>query len=324
MSKYSNPIEDYVFSLSSKDFKDLINFINKRIDKDKYGFTSFEEAAISYQRIPSCPKCRSTSYHLDGKTNAGYTRYRCNECNTSYTLLTNSIFNSAKIPLHKLINYIQLMSYNVPLELLCEVLDIANNTAELWRKKIFATVNDYQDHLVLSGTVWIDETFIEDYEIEAINNGKHLRGLSRSKICIVAAIDNNKNMVAIIAGHGKPSSKRILKALKPHIKEGSKIVHDGEHAHYKLIEELKCTEQYVKANTKDPYYLEKMSLINNMCSWLKRYIRRFVGMDINNLQSYLNWFIYLQRVKASDEKWPKNDRILRHLLLSNSKFTRKY
>ena len=67
MSKYSNPIEDYVFSLSSKDFKDLINFINKRIDRDKYGFVSFEEAAISYQRTPVCPKCGSVSYHLDGK-----------------------------------------------------------------------------------------------------------------------------------------------------------------------------------------------------------------------------------------------------------------
>ena len=177
MSKYNNPIEDYVFSLSPKDFKDLISAINKRIDKDKYGFVSFEEAAISYQRIPSCPKCGSTSYHLDGKTNAGNKRYRCNDCNASYTLLTSSIFNSAKIPLHKLISYIQLMSYNVPLELLCEALNIANNTAELWRKKIFSTVNDYQDHLMLNGTVWIDETFVEDNEIEAVNNGKHLRGL---------------------------------------------------------------------------------------------------------------------------------------------------
>ena len=50
------------------------------------------------------------------------------------------------------------MSYNVPLELMCEVLDISQNTAELWRKKIFSTVNSYQDHLFLHGRVWIDET----------------------------------------------------------------------------------------------------------------------------------------------------------------------
>ena len=102
------------------------------------------------------------------------------------------------------------------------------------------------------------------------------------------------------------------------------IKHDGDHSHYQLIKELNCTKEYCKANLKDESYLKKMSLINNMCSWLKRYIRRFIGMDINNLQSYLNWFIYLQRVKANDDKYPKNERILRHLLLSNVRFTRKY
>lgn len=60
-------------------------------------------------------------------------------------------------------SYIQLMSFNVPLELICEVLDIASNTAELWRKKIFSTVNNYQNHLKLYNRVWIDETYIEIY-----------------------------------------------------------------------------------------------------------------------------------------------------------------
>ena len=320
----SNPFEDYVFSLSQSDFQNLMEAINKRIDKTKYGFCSYEGAAIYYQRKLICPNCSSTEYHLDGYTNAGHTRYRCNKCNRSYTLLSNSIFASAKLPLYKLMNYIELMSFNVPLELMCEVLDISANTAELWRKKIFSTVNEYQEHLQLSGTIWIDETYIEDYEVISISKGKHLRGLSKSKICIVVAIDNNKNMIAKISGHGKPSSKRIKETLKQHIRKKSHIIHDGERSHSKLINELNCTEELIKANINDSYYLEKMSLINNMCSWLKKYIRRFTGMNINNLQSYLNWFIYLQRVKAAEDIWPKNERILRHLILSSDKFKRKY
>ena len=95
-------------------------------------------------------------------------------------------------------SYIQLMSFNVPLELICEVLDIASNTAELWRKKIFSTVDNYQDHLRLYNRVWIDETYIEDYQVlESDNNEKHPRGLSKTKICIVVAIDSNKNMAMI-------------------------------------------------------------------------------------------------------------------------------
>lgn len=324
MSKTVNPFLDYVFKLSDDEFISLKDAVDLRIDKDAYGVTSFEEAAVLYGRKLVCPKCGSTLYHEDGYTDSNHKRYECDECFTRFTLLSNSIFNSAKLSFHKLLKYISLMSYNVPLELMCEVLEISQNTAELWRKKIFNTVNNYQDHLFLHGRVWIDEAYVEDNEVLAVKEGKHLRGLSKSKICIVVGIDQSKNMVAVISGHGKPSSKRIVDALKSHIKEGSTIVHDGDHSHYELISLLNCKEEFYKAIKTDSEYLEKMKLVNNMCSWLKRYLYRFTSMRIENLQSYLNWFIYLQRVKKYSDVWPKNTRILRHLLLNESKFTRKY
>ena len=42
-------------------------------------------------------------------------------------------------------------------------------------------------------------------------------------------------------------------------------------------------------------------------------------MRVENLQSYLNWFIYLQRVKQQQDKWEKSSRIMRYLLLDDSK-----
>lgn len=320
----SKNFDDYVNSLTDDEFDSLIESINRRIDKKKYGVTNFEELAIKCGRKPICPKCKSSTYINDGYTSSGHHRYVCKECDCSYTLLSNSIFNSTKLSLHTIDSYIKLMSYNVPLELLCEIVGISANTAELWRKKIFNTVCDYQDHLILSGNVWIDETYVEDYKVLAIKDGKHLRGLSKSKICIVVAIDQHLNMVAIISGHGKPSSKMIVNALKSHIKVGSTIIHDGEHAHYKLIKELNAKEEFYKADTKSKEYLEHMQLINNMCSWLKSYILRFTSMRVENLQLYLNWFIYLQRVKKQQDKWEKSSRIMRHLLLNESRYTRKY
>ena len=67
--------------------------------------------------------------------------------------------------------------------------------------------------------MWIDETYLEDYKVLATKDGKHLRGLSKSKLCIVVAIDQYLNMVAIILGHGKHSSKRILKTLNDILKK---------------------------------------------------------------------------------------------------------
>ena len=319
MSKY----DDFVFSLSNEDFNDLLEAIDKKKDQLLYGITSFTEAAIKYERKVICPICNGENCIKDGNSNTRTPRYLCKDCHKRFTILSDSIFNSAKISFHKLMGYIQLMSFNVPLQLCCEVLNISSNTADLWRKKIFKTVDDYQDHLKLYERVWIDETYIEDYEVLIDNKSLHPRGLSKTKICIVVAIDVYKNMVAIISGHGKPSSKRICDALENHIIKGSIIIHDGDHSHYELIEKLNCKEEVYKANSKDSYYLENMALINNMCGWLKRYIWRFIGMDINNLQSYLNWFIYLQRCKRDNEKWPKTERILRHLILTNKRLTRK-
>ena len=165
MPKTVNPFMDFVFGLDDTQYDLLCDCVNQRNDKKLYGFSSYEEAALYYKRKPMCPRCESILYHKDGYTNAGYIRYRCLTCNCSYTLLSDSIFNSAKIPFHKLMSYIELMSFNVPLDLMCEVLDIASNTAELWRKKIFSTINNYQEHLKFHGTIWIYETYIQDYTV---------------------------------------------------------------------------------------------------------------------------------------------------------------
>lgn len=82
----------------------------------------------------------------------------------------------------------------------------------------------YISNRLIYNRVWIDEKYIEDYQVLESNNEKHPRELSKTKIFIVVAIDSNKNM----------------------------------------------------------------AMINNMCGWLKRYIWRFIGMEAENLQSYLN------------------------------------
>ena len=109
----SKSYDDYVNVLTDDEFDSLIESINKRIDKKKYGETNFEDLALRYERKPVCPKCGRKEYTNDGYTKAGHNRYRCKECNCSYTLLSNSIFNSTKLSLHTIDNYIKPMSYNV-------------------------------------------------------------------------------------------------------------------------------------------------------------------------------------------------------------------
>ena len=312
-----NSFTDLVFSLSDKDFELLQYAVATRKNREKYGVSNFEELAVKCNRVPTCPICGSDNAVSFGYSPEGLPRYRCSECGKHYTLLSNTIFHSTNKSFDTWALYLTLMTFNVPLEMAEEVCGMSHPTAMLWRQKVFATVDGYQEHLYLRDRVWIDETYVFDSTLLHDDNFKQKRGLSRNLICIVVAIDIHKN------GHGKPSATRIYKALKDHIVKGSTIVHDGEKAHNMLIEKLELVGEAYIADTKDKNYLENMALINNMCSWLKRYIYRFIGMRMDNLQSYLNWFVYLFRVKGAVDRWPKMERILRHLVLTDVQHKRK-
>ena len=318
-----NSFTDLVFSLSDKDFELLQYAVATRKNREKYGVSNFEELAVKCNRVPTCPICGSDNAVSFGYSPEGLPRYRCSECGKHYTLLSNTIFHSTNKSFDTWALYLTLMTFNVPLEMAGEVCGMSHPTAMLWRQKVFATVDGYQEHLYLRDRVWIDETYVFDSTLLHDDNFKQKRGLSRNLICIVVAIDIHKNTYAVICGHGKPSATRIYKALKDHIVKGSTIVHDGEKAHNMLIEKLELVGEAYIADTKDKNYLENMALINNMCSWLKRYIYRFIGMRMDNLQSYLNWFVYLFRVKGAVDRWPKMERILRHLVLTDVQHKRK-
>lgn len=76
----------------------------------------------------------------------------------------------------------------------------------------------------------------------------------------------------------------------------------------------KYTEEACKADVTGPVRLEVWG------SWLRRYLFRFLGMKKSNLQSYLNWFVYLFRIRRNEEKWSKTARVLRHLLMFDAYF----
>ena len=106
-----------------------------------------------------------------------------------------------------------------------------------------------------------------------------------------------------------------------HLVPGSVVYHDKERSHTGLLKAAKCESKTFKADITDPVYLESMAMINDFCAWLKRYLHRFPGMSKENLQSYLNWYVYLFRIKQSDEKWPKVGRVVRHLLCNEKEFS---
>ena len=315
-----NPYRDMVSSLNAVDFDALCSAVEERRCRDLIGAGTFDEAIELWNPHPACPTCAFPDCARDGRTPAGHQRWRCPACGTAFSALSATVLEYGKKELPTWERFITCMCYNAPIDLAAEVCGISHRTAYEWRHRVFATVDGYQDRLVLNGRIWIDELYLSASDIVRSAEFTQKRGLSKNKICIAVAIDAFKNAVVETCGHGKPSSKRINDALLAHIAPGSVIIHDKERSHRALVKAAKCTDEAYKADIADPAYLEAMKLVNNLCSWLRRYLFRFPGMKKANLQSYLNWFVYLFRVRRDEEKWPKTARVLRHLLISNSHF----
>ena len=70
-------------------------------------------------------------------------------------------------------------------------------------KKLFLTLEEWQKNIVLSDTVWLDETYYSVImsDREHKEDGTLPRGLSRNQICIGVATDK-KHTVCIMEGYG--------------------------------------------------------------------------------------------------------------------------
>lgn len=93
----------------------------------------------------------------------------------------------------------------------------------------------YQDRFVLCDTVWVDKIHFIDTDLSRAYRQACKQGLSRQKLCICVAIDIHKNPVAVVCGHGKPSSARVRKVMGGRIAPGSLLTHDLERAHGALV-----------------------------------------------------------------------------------------
>lgn len=315
-----NPYAAGVDAMPGDDFALLEQAVAARSCRERVGYGTFDEASEAFRPHPACPRCGSSRTAKDGRTPAGHRRLRCAECGARFCALSGTIFDNCKKDFATWVRFVELMTWNVPIDAAAEVCGVTHKTAFEWRHRVFATVRGYQDRIVLRNRVWIDEVYVNDTDLSRGYGQARKRGLSRQKLCIAVAIDASKNPVAVVCGHGKPSARGIRAALGSHLAEGSTVVHDKERAHNGVIADRKCTSEAYKADVTDPAYLDAMEMANNLSSWIKRYLWRFTGMDPANLQSYLDWYVYLFRVRQAEEKWPKTARVVRHLLMTDARY----
>jgi transposase-like protein len=267
------------------------------------------------------PYCGSEDFIRKGHDNIGIMRYKC-FCGKYFKPTTGTIFESRKIPICEWIEYcLNIFRY---LSLNADSWNNRNaiSTSKYWLEKLFLTVENTQDSVVLSGDIWLDETYYPLIMRDKTRNddGTFLRGLSRNQICIGVATDK-KNTICYFEGYGKPNQKRSFETFKDHIQPGSTLIHDKEATHRKLIKELSLksvcyssSELKKLADSENP-----LNPVNRTHNLLKMFLNAHSGFNREDLQGYLNLYSFV--INAPEDHLEKVEKII-NLVFENPKSLR--
>ena len=169
-------------------------------------------------------------------------------------------------------------------------------TSRYWLQKLFLTLENVQDTIVLSDCVWLDETYytVRSQDIVTKDNGDKLSGLSKNQICIGVATDKQYT-VFLVEGTGQPTQKKTLETFRDHIKPGSILIHDEETTHAKLVKELSLESRAY--SSKDLKGLadkdNPLNPVNHAHDILKKFLNSHSSFDRGNLQGYLNLLAFV-------------------------------
>lgn len=243
-----------------------------------------------------CRHCGSENFIRYGHTSNGINRYLCKDCGRTFTITTGTIFEDHKISCSEWVEQIlQIIGYESS-SLASKNGRNSFTTTKYWNAKLFRILHAYQENIILSGLVQIDETYWNvSKKDKQLIDGKEYRGLSRNKMCIAIGTDGIQTLVLYEGHQGKPSRASTWNAFSPHIQPGSTLIHDSERSHSILISGLNLKEE--KYNAQEIKKLEEkdnpLKQVNHACALLKSFLRSHPGFNRDELQGYLDLFAFI-------------------------------
>jgi transposase-like protein len=239
-----------------------------------------------------CPLCGTfNSIIKHGSTKNNIQRYKCKSCLRTFILddsTTSKLQNSDYI----FKKFIGFMIDDVTLDVIARNLNISFKTALYYRYLVFESLRNYQEEVILKGTVLIDETFvrINDKRYKFYRaDGKGIRGISFNHLCVVTVINLYGKCIAKVASRGMVKPDVYIELCINHMENIKLIIHDGGPTQKRLMKRFDCPNVDARRDQSGEY---NTKLIDSLHSNIKRYLYKHAGYRLKNLQHYLNFFVY--------------------------------
>jgi len=279
-------------------------------DRHRKVSDSGESELINSYSPEKCPYCGGLDFMKWGLTGSGIQRYLC-ACKKSFVPTTGTIFDEHKLSISEWIEYCLNLFRHVSINA-----DSWNNknsftTSRYWLQKLFLTLEGIPDSIILTDTVWLDETYytVRSEDIVYNEDGSKLRGISKNQIRIGVATDKT-NTLFLVEGKGKPSQKKTWETFGHRIAPKSTLIHDKETAHNKLVKELELNSiSYASKDLKG--LLDKdnpLYPVNRAHAIMKMFLNAHSGFNRDEMQGYLNLFTLV--TNPPDELLEKVEKVI--------------
>jgi len=243
-------------------------------------------------KIKACPKCGTIgSLTKNGRDAKKQQRYRCSSCKKTF-LLDNSTTSKLKKSDYTFKKFIGYMVDDVTIEVIARNLSIDHKTALYYRYLVFEALRNYQDEVVLNGTIVMDETYVrindKRYKLYRPDR-KGIRGISYNHLGVITMIDISGRCIAKVASRATPKPRKFIELCTHNIGNIQKIIHDGATCQIQFMKQFNVPK-YDAHREGDGEYSTK--IVDSLHSNIKRYLSKHGGYRLKNLQHYLNFFVY--------------------------------
>lgn len=264
--------------------KKLEGHINMLLKKDIY----------KNKNIECCPICGGNKYIKHGSYKE-IQRYKCKECEKTFSNATNSLWSYSKKNLNMWIEFTELMIEKKSLRFCADKLNINLATAFYWRHKILHGLKLDSIPKKLKGDVHINKTII----IENFKGCRNITKTKRSNIWIIAAKGDEDSMLAMPIFKDCWNWNIFDEKIYSKIQKGSYIVAYNDR--YISIKAKQHNKKLIKESKEDDRIGYIMMNLEQWCSpfkgvatkYLAEYLSFFILFNLDRMIDYMDIISYL-------------------------------
>lgn len=256
-----------------------------------------------------CPHCHCPDI-LGHGAYKGRKRYKCKKCKKTFNDFTGTAISGLK-KVNEFQEYLELVMESVTIRKAASALSVSTRTIFDWRHKLLSCLSG-ENGRSFSGIVECDDKQSDISEkgsrklsrdaYKRPSDRKTKRGVSNDKVSIMVAMDREDNPTMRVAKIGRVDVSSIERTIGV-LTDSDNILCSDSHPsiiswasgrkleHHTFV----ASRQHVKNKC---YHVQHVNSLDNR---YERWVKRFYGIATKYLPQYLNWFVFLEKMKKSTD-----------------------